>query len=475
MNKLVYFLLLISLNVFAQKKSFKSFALQPPMGWNSYDAYCGSITEKQFKQEVDVLAARLLPHGYEYAVIDFCWFNPGPDGWDAENWTTFEVNQPTKKYGTKFKGLAMDEFGRLLPALNRFPSASNKLGFKNIADYVHSKGMKFGIHIMRGIPRAAVKNNTPIFGTKYKASEIANKEDSCIWNESMWGIDATKKGAQEYYNSLLNLYASWEVDFIKVDDIAAPVYHKSEIELIRKAIDQCGRKIVLSLSPGETLLGSAKHVDDNANMYRISNDFWDEWSHIVRNFDLINSWSSFIGEGSWPDADMIPTGKLCLTGYPEAQGRPNSDKREHYSFFNKTEQQTMLALWCIARSPLMWGGSALYLDDSTTSVLINDEVLAINKNSTNNHQLYLPGWGRGDNKNTRIWVAESIDKKTKWVALFNLKDKTDNINFNLNWEFWNGKYEALELWTNNNFGIIDYSLKAEVAPHGVAIFKLTKQ
>ncbi|MDP4261246.1 MAG: glycoside hydrolase family 27 protein [Bacteroidota bacterium] len=465
---------LLTLTVTAQNKTgFKGWAVVPPMGWNSYDAYCGSITEKQFRQEVDVLAVKLLPHGYEYAVIDFCWFNPGPEGWSPDNWTTFEVNQPYKDYGSRFQGLAMDEYGRLLPAINRFPSAADGKGFKAIGDYVHSKGMKLGIHVMRGIPREAVQKNLPVLGTKYHAKDIAGIIDSCIWNESMWGVDATKPGAQEYYNSVLNLYAGWGVDFIKVDDIAAPVYHRGEIELIRKAIDQCKRKIVLSLSPGETLLGDANHVDNHVNMYRISNDFWDNWPGILRNFDLLNSWSPFIGNGSWPDADMIPTGKLCLKGFPEAQGRPNSDKREHNSFLSFTEQQTMLTLWCMARSPLIWGGSPAQSDDSTYMILGNDELLHINKSSINNHQLYLPGWGRGDNRDTRIWVAESPDKKIKYVALFNLKQQPAEISFRLSWEFWKGKFRATELWTRQDKEIVDGEIKATVIPHGVAVFKLT--
>lgn len=467
-------LLLVSSIAFAQKPNFKTWAATPPKGWNSYDAYCGSITEKQFKQEVDALAVKLLPHGYEYAVIDFCWFNPGPEGWDPDNWVSFEVNEPYKRYGNRFAGLAMDEYGRLLPALNRFPSAANGKGFKAIGDYVHSKGMKFGIHVMRGIPREAVQKNLPILGSKYRAGDIANKIDSCIWNQSMWGVDATKPGAQEYYNSILNLYASWGVDFIKVDDIAAPMYHSGEIDLLRKAIDQCKRNIVLSLSPGETLLGSANHVDNAVNLYRISNDFWDNWPDILRNFDLLNSWSSFIGNGSWPDADMIPTGRLCLSGFPEAHGRPQSDKREHNSFLSYTEQKTMLTLWCMARSPLMWGGSAVHSDDSTFIILSNDDLLAINKNSINNHQLYLPGWGRGDNRNTRIWVAESPDRKTKYVALFNLQQQAADISFHLSWEFWEGRFKATELWTKQDKGIIDRDIKVNVQPHGVVVFKLSR-
>jgi hypothetical protein len=454
------------------KTDFKTFASTPPMGWNSYDAYYGTIIESQFKNEVDVLAKKVLPHGYEYAIVDYCWFNRGPKGWNPDNWITFDVDHPYKSFGNDFNGMAMDKYGRLLPAENRFPSASGGQGFKALAAYTHAKGMKFGIHVMRGIAREAVQKNTPVMGTKYFAKDIVSVNDSCVWNESMYGVDATKPGAQEYYNSLLNLYAYWGVDFIKVDDILSPVYHVGEIDLIRHAIDQCGRKIVLSLSPGDALLGFANHVDNTANMYRMSNDVWDRWRDILHVFDLANAWSPFIGNGTWPDADMIPFGKLCLTGYPYEHNKPNDTHGEHFSRLNYNEQKTFISLWCMARSPLMWGGSAIYSSDSTFSLLTNDAILAINKSSINNHQLYQPDQ-RSDNKDYRIWVAESADKKTKYVAFFNLKDQPADIVFKLDWEFWKGYSKSLELWTKQTIPIVNNEFTTlAVQPHGVAIYKL---
>jgi alpha-galactosidase len=290
----------------------------------------------------------------------------------------------------------------------------------------------------------------------------------------MYGVDPTKPGAAEYYQSLLNLYASWGVDFIKVDDILSPVYHKGEIEMIRKAIDKCGRKIVLSLSPGDALMGYARHVDDHANMYRMANDVWDRWEDILHIFDVANDWSSFIGNGTWPDADMIPIGKLCLTGYPYAHNNPNSDKREHFSFLTFDEQKTFMTLWCIARSPLMWGGSALYSSDSAFAVLSNKDILHIQKSSFNSHQVYMTNNGqRAFNKNYRIWVAEDMEGKIKYVALFNLEDTTADVKFNTQWELWKGNFKATELWTKEKKLITDNLLIGEnIAAHGVKVFKL---
>jgi len=464
-------LLVTSKDLSAQKSTaFQSWAATPPMGWNSYDAYYGNVTEKQFKAEVDVLQKKMLPHGYEYAIIDYCWFNPGPKSWDPDKWVTYDVDHSRGKPGNEFQPMIIDQYGRLLPAINRFPSAAAGKGFKPIGDYVHTKGMKFGIHIMRGIAREAVAQNMPILDSKYKAQDIVNKIDSCKWNDSMWGVDATKPGAQDYYNSLLKLYAAWGVDFIKVDDIASPAYHRGEIDLIRHAIDQCGRPIVLSLSPGDALMGFANHADQNTNMYRISNDVWDRWKDILHIFDMSSNWSPFIGNGSWPDADMLPIGRLCLTGYPDAKKNP--EKREHNSFLTENEQKTMISLWCMARSPLMWGGSAVQSPDSSFTLLTNDEILAIQKGSINNHQLYYPHQ-RSDFPDYRMWTAESKDRKTKYLALFNLKAEPATIKFDLEWEFWKGKYKATELWTREVYDINTNLFESDEIPaHGVRVYKL---
>ena len=256
--------------------SFKDLTPEPPMGWNSFDSYHGAITEKQFKNAVDFLARKMLPLGWEHAVIDFFWFHPGPEDWpfnkNENKWQTFTVSLIRDQIGDIFPKMCMDEYGRLLPAVNRFPSAANGNGFKLLADYVHNKGMKFGLHIMRGIPRQAADENTTIKGTEFRARDIIEERAVCYWNNAMFGIDHNKPGAQEYYNSLFELYAEWGVDFIKADDMMTPFYHKGEIEMMRKAIDQCGRPIALSLSCGKAPIARASHLQNHANMWRISGD-----------------------------------------------------------------------------------------------------------------------------------------------------------------------------------------------------------
>ncbi|MGY0034704.1 NPCBM/NEW2 domain-containing protein [Pedobacter sp. NJ-S-72] len=304
----------------------------------------------------------------------------------------------------------MDEYGRLTPGLKKFPSAADGKGFKPLADYVHSKGLKFGIHIMRGIPRQAVEKNTPVFGTNVKAQDIAIKSSICGWNPDMYGVNANSPEGQAYYNSIVQMYADWGVDFIKCDDISRPYddVQKAEIEALRKAIDKTGRRILLSLSPGATPVKMGEHVMNHANMWRITDDFWDRWGLLQGMFERMDAWTPFRGSGHFPDADMLPIGIVEFN-------RP--------THFTKNEQYTLMSLWAIGRSPLIFGGDMTKLDDFTKEILTNPEMLKVNQNSTNNRQV-------SRDKNLIVWAADVPNSKDKYVALFNAQSTGDNLDFN---------------------------------------------
>lgn len=373
--------------------AFHSWAERPPMGWNSWDIFGTTVTEKQTREQADAMAEHLLPAGYDILTVDIQWYEPNAKG---------HVYKPGAK-------LAMDKYGRLVPAGNRFPSASNGNGFKPLADYVHSKGLRFGIHIMRGIPRQAVERNTPVPGTRVRAQDIALTRSTCAWNPDMFGVDATKPEGQAYYDSIFALYASWGVDFVKVDDISRPYdeVQKAEIEAIRKAIDKTGRKIVLSLSPGATPVSAGPHVMRHANMWRITDDFWDRWGLLHAMFERADAWTPFRGPGHFPDADMLPIGVIDF-------GRP--------THFTKDEQYTLMSLWSIARSPLIFGGDMTKLDAFTKEMLTNPEMLLANQRSTNNRQV-----SRANN--LIVWTADAVGSDDKYVALFNAQSKGENLDF----------------------------------------------
>ena len=410
----------------------------PPMGWNSWNSFATTINEAQALENARIMAQKLLPSGYDIFTVDIQWYEPNATGYDYR----------------KDAALTMDEYGRLLPAPNRFPSAAQGQGFKSLADQLHRMGMKFGIHVMRGIPRQAVRMNTPILGTTLRAKDSADTSSTCRWNGDMYGIDMTKPGAQAYYDSIFQLYASWGVDYVKMDDMSRPyVDNWREIEAAHHAIERTGRAITLSLSPGETDLKWAQHVPHYAQLWRISDDFWDEWKLLHEQFQRLENWNPYMGNGAWPDADMLPLGRLAL-------GERNTK-------FTPDEQQTLMSLWSIARSPLIMGGDLRHLDPATLALLTNPEVLAVNQASTDNRpHVALPG--------TRIWSArEGGSKAGYYLALFNTSDAPADIAFDLSRLNLGDKTVTVrDLWRRTDLPPATGVIRATLAPHASTMLRL---
>jgi hypothetical protein len=368
----------------AQDPAFLSWAKTPPMGWNSWDSFGAGVWESNVTANAEYMKKNLKRHGWDTITIDIQWYEP-------------KAHTDAYRRGAL---LEMDAYGRLIPASNRFPMTAATRSFKPMGDYLHSKGLKFGLHLLRGIPRQAVASKTPVLGTPYTAADIAKTNSICSWNGDMYGVDMTKPGAQEYYDSVFALMASWGLDFVKVDDLSAP-YHTDEIEAIRKAIDRSGRKIVFSTSPGETPVKQGAHVQTNANMWRVSNDFWDSWPALYEQFARLHNWTPYRAAGHWPDGDMLPLGKIRTW-----------QTKGNWTRFTKDEQYTLMTLWSIARSPLIMGGDLPGNDEFTLSLLTNDKVLSVDQKSLNNHQVY--------NTNAMVvWVADVPKSSDKYVALFN--------------------------------------------------------
>jgi alpha-galactosidase len=419
---------------------FHSWAERPVMGWNSWDFYGTSINEAKSKAQADYMAANLLPHGWNLITVDIQWYEP--------NATGFNYNANAT--------LVMDEWGRLTPATNRFPSAAGGAGFKPLADYVHSKGLKFGIHMMRGIPRQAWQQDLPVKGTAYSAKDIADTNSICSWNPDMYGVDMSKPGAQAYYDSIMEMVASWEVDFVKIDDLSRP-YHLKEIEAIRKAIDKTGRPIVLSTSPGETPVDRGAHVMSHANQWRISDDFWDNWGALYDQFKRLHDWTPYRGPGHFPDADMLPLGKI--------QGG-NNTSTGRVTNFTANEQYTLMSLWAIARSPLIHGGDMTQMDPFTLSLLTNDEVLAVNQQSTHNRQLIRNG-------DLVAWVADKESSADKYLAVFNTGSSAANVPVNLATLGYRGAAQVRSLWDQSDIGAYSGTFSPVVASHGAALYRLS--
>ena len=425
---------------------------KPPMGWNSYDYYDTTVNEKQVRANADYMATHLKKYGWEYVVVDIAWYS-------------YEAGEQRERFQyVPFCRVEMDEYSRLLPCVKRFPSSADGKGFGPLADYVHGLGLKFGIHIMRGIPRQAAYQRTKIFGTDKTANEIADAYSICGWNPDMYGVTLGVEGAQEYYDSIVSLYADWGVDFIKCDDICRmdADSSKEEIKMLHRAIEKCGRDIVLSLSPGPALVEENEFYHENANMWRITDDLWDNWESLRDMFDRCHNWQGLTREGGYPDCDMLPFGMI---------GKGFGDERK--SALTKDEQKTMMTLWCMFGSPLMIGAELTKLDEWTLGLLTNKKVLSMLTPDCKPHQI-----ARDDNQ--AAWSAHNEKTGQTYVALFNLSEEVQIVNADIESiigadgrclfepdaglsleELWTGKVDSAET-----------AVSAELAPHSCVVYEV---
>jgi hypothetical protein len=426
--------------------SHRDWARKPPLGWNSWDCYGAAVREDEVRANAAYMAAKMRSSGWEYVVVDIQWYEPGAD---------------SSRY-RKYAPLEMDAWSRLVPAPNRFPSSAGGAGFGPLADYVHGLGLKFGIHIMRGIPRQAVHAAAPILGSEATAREVAHPNSICPWNTDMYGVDPETAGARAYYASLFALYAQWGVDFVKVDDICASrLYgtHQGEIALIREAIDSCGRPMVLSLSPGPAPLDHAAAFAARANMWRITDDFWDKWELLADMFDRCERWYPYADDGHWPDCDMLPLGHI---GIRSVDGGA-SDRRTR---FTREEQRTMMTLWAIFRSPLVMGGELRDNDEWTLSLLTNTEMLEVNQEGSRPRLISRDGA-------SVVWASDAPRGELN-AALFNIGESPLRVGATWKDLGLDGAREVRDLWERKVLTRAESSIEIDLPPHGSSLLRLSR-
>jgi hypothetical protein len=427
-------------------KGNNTLALTPPMGWNSWDCYAAAVNEEQLLRNAEYMRKHLLAFGWRYIVCDAQWYDPEPS-----------ATEPSVR---AFAPLCMDEFSRLVPAERRFPSSAGDKGFGPIAAKIHDMGLLFGIHSMRGIPRQAAHSRTRIKNSAVSAEHIADPFSICKWNADMYGVDASKDGAQEYYDSLFELYAAWGVDYVKVDDICntnmypdQPYSAKPEIELIRRAADRCGRPMIISLSPGPAPVDQAWHLAEHADMWRIADDFWDNWPALKDMFRRCEVWQSHVGPSCWPDCDMLPLGHIGM-GF----------QKPRFSGLSKDEQISMMTLWCMFRSPLMMGGELNDNDAWTLSLLTNREALAVSQHGGAPRQIERT-------EDEAIWTNRTGDGAV-YLALFNLSDDPRTVSCSLA-ALHVEKALVRNVWTQADEGAAENALSARLPPHGARLYRLS--
>ena len=425
----------------------KSLAEKPPMGWNSWDCFGWSVTEEEVIANADYMARHLKDLGYEYVVIDMGWYADSA----ASDFEAFvHETIPVKPH------YALDEYGRLLPDPVKFPSSAGGKGFKPLADYVHSLGLKFGVHLLRGIPWESAEKNLPIKGTTFNTLSISLPLMGCEWYDGFYGVDMTKPGAQEYYNSVFELFAEWGIDFVKVDDMV----NIPELEGISKASRNCSRDIVLSVVPGDIPVDILKK---NAHMARTGFDFWDVWQMLKVGFPVAASAVKTSEPGYWPDLDMLPIGKIGIKiSYKGPDPR--------ISNFNKEELHSLLTLWYIAKMPLFIGGNLPETDSLTYELITDKEALDVNRNSINNRQIKF--------KNAIIiWTSDIPDSKDKYLAFFNQWESKVPVNISMNFDQIgldpSFEYKVRDLWEKKDLGIYRSEFSYPVKAHSAGLYRVS--
>ncbi|WP_232828690.1 alpha-galactosidase [Kribbella monticola] len=415
----------------------------PPMGWNSWDCYGSTVTEEEVLANARFMAEHLLPYGWDTVVIDILWYEPA-----------------ARSHGyNDDPDVVLDDHGQLLPAPNRFPSSAGGNGFAPLAAEIHRLGLRFGVHMMRGIPRRAVERDLPIAGTPWTARDVADTSSVCPWNPNNYGLDHDHPGASAYYEAQVGLLADWGVDFIKGDDFLYP-YQAREIAAYADAVKKSGRPIELSLSPGRELsMANLPHLREHSSMWRISDDLWDRWDDIEAQFTRLARWAPESGPDGWADADMLPLGRIGIRA-------ERGDDR--LCRLTAAEQQTMMSLWVIARSPLMVGGDLPTSPRATIDLLTNRDVLEVLTATKDNREVLRDG-------DLVAWTATATAPGrpgSRYAAVFWLGDEPQRVTVPL---LSIGARESdlvTDLWTGGTLCPDSLGLPLELDSHGSRLLRL---
>jgi hypothetical protein len=411
------------------------------MGWSSWSSMQRNVTAAKIEEQARVLAARLKQYGYTRVNIDSGWCN----GYD----TNGEI------YPNHF-----DPYGRPLPNPYEFPD-----GIAAVAAYLHSLGLKFGIYLTPGLKIPVWEANCRIFGTTNTVRQIADpsrsgskfRHDGPMAFRGSYAIDYSKPGAQEYVQSEADLFASWGVDFIKIDwsgvrGGAQPVDDRPEIEHWAIALKRTGRPIWLELSGGQdvhyadfwTKYASGCRIDGDVEVFKpdLTN-----WRHILARFRDAPKWASYAGPGYWNDMDSLEIG--------------NGDR----DGLNPAERQTAMTLWCVSCSPLYTGADLTHLDSADFQMLTNGEAIAIDQAG----RVATP---ISQAARQQVWRVKNADGS--WtVALFNLADAPANVTVGWNDLKFQGAAKVRDLWRHQDLGEFQQQFGALLQPHASRLLTVT--
>ncbi|WP_462408579.1 glycoside hydrolase family 27 protein [Neobacillus sp. Marseille-QA0830] len=400
----------------AEASSYNELAERPFMGWSSWSSIRRHPTEQKIKTAADIIAAKFKSHGYQYVNLD---------DYYMLDWTT-----------------TVDLYGRWAVDSKKFPN-----GMKAVGDYIHSKGLKFGLYVTLGIPKGAVKQNTPIEGTPYHAKDIVDlsKGQKVNFNfQNMYSIDYSKPGAQEYIDSWANLFASYGVDYLKIDGVRNQ--DMADVEAWAKALKKTGRPIHVELSNNLDIKHTAVW-QELSNGWRTDHDVESygkptltDWEHVLRRFSDAAQWQPYAGPGGWNDFDSLNVANGSKDG------------------LTKEEKRSYVSLWAIAASQFVIGNDLTKLDDYGISLLTNDEILAANQSGVAGKRLY--------SKSGIQVFYQSLPDGSYNIGLFNVD--TDKRKASVTWSDFGiqGSVAVRDMWNHSDLGTMDSGFSANLPAHG---------
>jgi alpha-galactosidase len=401
-------------------------AQTPFMGWSTWSFDGSNPTEANIEAQANVEASKLARYGYNYVLLDDHYYlNPG---------TT------------------VDQYGRWVANPTQFPH-----GIAAVANYVHKLGLKFGIYLTPGIPLAAVNQNTPIQGTSYHARNIAfkNRYENNYggFGEVMEYINYSAPGSQAFVNSWADEFASWGVDFLKMDAVTNA--NILDVRAWSIALRQSGRPIIFDLSntldPTSIDLwrqyANAWRIDGDVQCYAtcLSTQLVD-WTYVSTRFNDAPTWAPLARPGGWNDLDSLNVADGALDG------------------ITNDERQTYMTLWAIEAAPLYAGDDLIHMDSYGLSLLTNTEVIALDQQG----KAAVPV---SQSSGHQVWYVKNNDGSYT-VALFNLDDTSATITVNWRSLGFSGTATVRDLWSHTNLGLFSTNFSATLKTHASRLLKV---
>ncbi|KOV62263.1 alpha-galactosidase [Streptomyces sp. MMG1121] len=397
---------------------------RPAMGWSSWSFVRRQPTEATIKAQADALVSSgLARHGFVQVNLD-------------DFWQKCDGN-----------GFVVDGHGRWSADPAKFPD-----GIKSLADYVHAKGLKFGFYVTPGIAKNAVLENTPVEGTSYHAKDIADtsKTEKNYNCKNMYALDYAKPGAQEFVNSWARQFASWGVDYLKIDGVGSQ--DVADVQAWDEALRATGRPITFALS-NNLPIDHATTWRTLANSWRTQGDvecycgpgpdgsgyLLTDWSHVTKRFDSAASWQPYAGPGGWNDLDSLEIGNGDRAGL-------SSDQR-----------RSQFTLWSMAAAPLLLGTDLTHLDPVDKAMLTNDRLIGVDQDGVAAKRVVNSGA-------QQVWSKRESDGAYV-VALFNT-GTSGSAAVGVNWSQigFTGSGDVTDLWSGAHKGTVAGSYSATLRP-----------